>query len=197
MSGSAPISPATEPFAVLNRWSGEIQFTADIPVGLGFRLKVGAALKWAFYSDADLSGADLRAADLSGADLRDADLSGADLSGADLSAADLRGAVLRGAVLSGAPVVQNIDAAILAAVEAGGSLEMLSWHQCGTTHCRAAWAITLAGEAGAALEVSIGPAAAGSLIYAASRPNMRVPNFYTSNADALASLRVDAAEAVQ
>ena len=88
------------------------------------------------------------------------------------------------------PVIASIDAAILAAIEAPGhALDMKMWHTCGTTHCRAGWAITLAGEAGAALERAIGSAAAGTLIYAASRPNQPVPDFYASNEDALADLR--------
>jgi hypothetical protein len=62
----------------------------------------GAVLRGAYLRGADLSDAVLRGAYLSGADLRGADLSGAYLRGADLSGADLRGADLRGADLSGA-----------------------------------------------------------------------------------------------
>ena len=36
----------------------------------------------------------------------------------------------------------------LKAIEDGGKLDMSTWHRCGTTHCRAGWAITLAGAAG-------------------------------------------------
>ena len=107
----------------------------------------------------------------------------------------LTGAVLTGADLTGVPRVEHIDAAILAAVEAGGKLAMDTWHTCKTTHCRAGWAITLAGEPGAALEARVGPAAAGSLIYAASRPGMPVPDFYATNEAALASMRADAGAA--
>jgi uncharacterized protein YjbI with pentapeptide repeats len=164
----------------------------------------GADLSGADLSDTDLRGADLRWADLRGADLRGADLRGADLSGADLSGAILRDANLSGADLSGAdlsgaqglpyvPAVPDIDAAILAAIEREGrSLDMRTWHLCATTHCRAGWAIELAGPAGKALEEQLGPCAAGALIYAASRPGVRVPDFYTSNEDALADLRARA-----
>jgi hypothetical protein len=234
-------------FDVLNRWSGQIQFTAEIECAAdaSTRVKMGLALKLAYSSgavlrDADLRGAVLRGAVLRDADLRDADLSGADLSGAvlrdavlrgaDLSGADLRGAVLRGADLRGAvlrgavlrdadlrdadlsdadlsgadlsgalidappPKIEKIDAKILAAIEGGGKLYMGDWHKCETTHCRAGWAITLAGDAGAALEAKIGPAAAGALIYAMSRPEKPIPNFYATNEAALADIKACAAE---
>jgi uncharacterized protein YjbI with pentapeptide repeats len=122
-------APALEKLEVRNRWTGNVQFTAEFETTplMTPRVKLGLAVQWGYRSgadlrdadlrdadlrdadlrDADLSGADLRDADLrdadlSGADLRDADLRDADLSGADLSGADLRGAVLRGADLRGA-----------------------------------------------------------------------------------------------
>jgi hypothetical protein len=70
---------------------------------------------------------------------------------------------------------------------------MASWHACATTHCRAGWAITLAGEAGAKLEAHVGPSAAGALIYQASAGY--VPNFYATDAEALADIRAHAATA--
>ena len=84
-------------FEIRSRWTGNVQFTADIECdeGTPLGIKVGLAVKWAFKSGADLSGADLSGADLSGAVLRDA----------DLSDAVLRGAVLRDAVLSGAKAI--------------------------------------------------------------------------------------------
>ena len=132
-------------------------------------------------------------ANLTDANLRGADLTDADLTGANLTDANLTGANLRGANLMRVPVVPYIDAAILAAIDAGGTLNMAQWHTCETTHCRAGWAITLAGPAGAALEDKIGAPAAGALIYAASRPGQRVPNFYADDAEALADLRACAA----
>lgn len=81
-----------------------------------------------------------------------------------------------------------------AAIEAGGTLDMGSWHACETTHCRAGWAITLAGEAGAKLESEVGPAAAGALIYAKSCPDKPIPNFYASTKDALADIKARAGE---
>jgi len=176
----------------------------------------GADLRGADLSAADLSGADLRVANLrvanlrradlrranlSGADLRRANLSGADLSGADLRRADLSGANLRGADLSGVdlrgadkapleiPIVNDLDAAIHAQVcgtDPPGTLNMSQWHTCETTHCRAGWAIHLAGEAGRRLEDAVGACAAGALIYHASTG--RVPDFYAPDADALADI---------
>jgi hypothetical protein len=105
---------ATEQFDVLNRWTGKVQFTAEIEVtpDVTPRVKLGLAVRWGYRNGACLSDADLSRADLSGANLRGADLRGACLRGAclrganlrdaDLRGADLRGADLRGAVLSDA-----------------------------------------------------------------------------------------------
>lgn len=107
------------------------------------------------------------------------------------------------------PVLENIDAAILKAVEVEGhTLEMDRWHDgddgwfryeekpplCGTTHCRAGWAIHLCGKEGYALEKKIStskngegyegdghPGDAGALIYAASDPDAVVPDFIPSD----------------
>lgn len=124
---------------------------------------------------------------LRGADLRRL----LDLSDADLSGADLRGVMLPDNV----PVIPNIDAAILAAIQAGGKLDRALWHKCETTHCRAGWAITLAGKAGKTLEGRVGSCVAGGLIYAASRPDKPVPNFYATNAAAMVDIVACAAEA--
>jgi Pentapeptide repeats (8 copies) len=115
----------------------------------------------------------------------------------NLSEADLRRANLSRANLSRAetaPVVPRIDAAILARIESGGVLDMKEWHICETTHCRAGWAVTLAGEAGKELEDKIGTNAAAALIYTASRQGERVPDWFASNEDALADIRLHAAK---
>lgn len=90
------------------------------------------------------------------------------------------------------PVVFALDSKILAAlelVEAAGTrgLGMGAWHTCKTTHCRAGWAILMAGPEGRALEEVVGSATAGGLIYRASTG--RVPNFYASDEEALEDLR--------
>ena len=203
---------------ILSRWnSNTVLFEDDSPtqretviaaVLRGANLR-GANLRDANLRDANLRDANLRDANLSGADLSDANLRDANLRDANLSDANLRGANLRGANLSGADLsganlrdadlptlvrVENLDRKILGAIEAGGALEMNTWHTCKTTHCRAGWAINLAGPAGAVLEDIYGPAVAGALIYAASRPDRPIPDFYATTEDALASIRDDAAE---
>ena len=93
-------------FEIKNRFTGAVQFTAQIDCDDGelTSVKIGLAVKWAIRSYAYLSGADLSGADLSGASLSRASLSGADLSGADLSDADLSRADLSGADLSRAKI---------------------------------------------------------------------------------------------
>ena len=147
------------------------------------------AVTLACRSGYSLTGLNLRGSDLSGSDLSGSDLSDSNLSDSDLSGSDLSDSNLSGSDLSGIPVIPNIDRTILSAVEGGGTLEMGNWHTCGTTHCRGGWAVHLAGEAGAALEKRIGTPAAAALIYAASRPNMALPDFYASNSEALADIR--------
>lgn len=128
-------------------------------------------------------------ADLRGADLREASLSEASLRGASLSGANLSEASLRGADLPPTPAIAGIDAKILDAIaDPGNALDMSTWHTCETTHCRAGWAIHLAGPAGYKLEDRYGPNVAGALIYAASGSHP-VPDWYASNEAALADLR--------
>jgi hypothetical protein len=206
-------APALEKLEVRNRWTGNVQFTAEFETTplMTPRVKLGLAVQWGYRSGADLRDADLRDADLSGADLRDADLRDADLSGADLRDADLRdadlsgadlrdadlrdadlsGADLRGAVLRDFPVkIPNIHQAVFAAASAPQALDMATWHKCETAHCRAGWVTTLAGDGGKALEWMMGPAAAAALIYAASDPTLeKVPNFYATNEEALADMK--------
>ena len=93
------------------------------------------------------------------------------------------------------PVLENLDKKILEAIEAGGELNMGDWHTCATTHCRAGWAITLAGEKGAALEKEHGPRRAGLLIYGCSTG--RVPHFFASNEAAMEDIRACAAKSAE
>jgi hypothetical protein len=158
----------------------------------------GASLVRASLDEANLDGASLDEANLDGASLVRANLDGANLDGASLVRASLDGASLDGASLVGfqIPVLENIDAKILAADETeGNSLNMREWHSCETTHCRAGWAIHLCGAAGYALEKKVGSSAAGALIYAVSRPGKPIPNFTSSHTDAMADMRACAAEA--
>jgi len=143
------MAEATIPFEVRNRFSGEIQFTAQIECSADAlpSIKLGLAVKWAIKSRADLSGANLSGANLSGAYLSRADLSRAylsganlsgaylsranlsranlsraNLSGADLSRADLSGAYLSGANLSGADLSgANLSRANLSGANLSGA----------------------------------------------------------------------------
>jgi len=137
------------------------------------------------------------------------------LTGAYLMAANLTDANLTDANLDQEiPVIPQLDVKVLAAIEAAPErFDMSSWHMfasdidettaapsglleagaaCGTTHCRAGWAIHLAGEAGYALEKRVGPHAAGTLIYLKSTG--RVPSFSASGDDALEDIRACAAK---
>jgi hypothetical protein len=180
-----------------------------------------AYLEGANLSGADLAGADLARAYLARADLAGANLAGANLSDADLAGADLADArnvperteqadppepyerlpsaeryARRAARFRernpDVPVIPDIDRQILSVIESGaGKLNMDSWHSCETTHCRAGWAITLAGEAGRKLEERYGPAIAGRMIYTASTG--RTPHFFASDERALEDIRECAA----
>ena len=111
-------------FDILNRWSGKIQFTAEIECADDAppSIKLGLAVKIADLHGATLSGANLCGADLSGADLSGVNLSCANLSGANLVDADLRGADLSGADLSGANLVgANLVGADLRGVDLSGA----------------------------------------------------------------------------
>ena len=203
-------------YQIENRFTRQVQFTANIDADekSSIHFKIGLAVKWAIKNGVDLYGADLSGADLSGADLRSADLRSADLSGADLSGANLRhtylrntdlngadlryanlrltslsGADLRGANLGDFPVtIKNIHQTIYEAASKEGALDMNYWH-CDTSHCRAGWVTTLAGEGGKALEWAYGTSTAAALIYIASDPSLEaIPNFYCSNREALADM---------
>lgn len=101
------------------------------------------------------------------------------------------GAVLRGADLRDCPAkIENIHQRVYEAASAPKALDMGYWHTCETTHCRAGWVVTLAGDAGRALEWAMGTPAAATMIYIASDPKLeRVPNFYVNNTDALADMK--------
>lgn len=103
-------------FAVHNRFTGNVQFTAETECAedASISAKLGLAVKWGYEEDADLEGANLRRADLERADLERADLSGADLCDANLRGADLRDADLRDANLCDANLrgAKNVPAVI-------------------------------------------------------------------------------------
>ena len=86
----------------------------------------------------------------------------------------------------GVPLVPRLDQQILSATERG-SLGMSNWH-CGATHCRAGWAVVLAGNKGRFLEACYGTENAARLIYEASTGRI-APDFYATQEDAIADIR--------
>ena len=91
-------------FEIRNRWTNEVQVTAEIECdeSTSVSVKLGLAVKWAVKAPANLTGANLTGADLTGAYLTGANLTGANLTGAYLTGAYLTGAYLTGAYLAGA-----------------------------------------------------------------------------------------------
>lgn len=88
-------------------------------------------------------------------------------------------------------MIENIHQRIYEAASAPGALEMASVHPCENTHCRAGWAIALAGEAGRALEEFYNWELAAMLIYDASAPGFEISpaRFYDKNDEALADMK--------
>ncbi len=101
-------------FEIKNRWTGDVQFTADIECddNTSVGIKIGLSVKWAIKNKVSLRAADLRAANLSDANLSAANLSAANLSAANLSAANLSDANLSAANLRAAKLrAANLSAA--------------------------------------------------------------------------------------
>jgi len=173
-----------EQYEVLNRFTGEVQLSAEISVtpDMTPSVKLGLAVKWGIKNGANLIGVDLR----------DANLSDSEWIGANLRNADLIGAAWIGA--EWIPKIKNIHTAVYEAASGEGALDMSTWHRddnfCGTTHCRAGWINHLAGDGGRVLECLYGPSAAAELIYMASDPTMKkIPNWLANDADALADMK--------
>ena len=87
------------------------------------------------------------------------------------------------------PKIENIDKTIYKTCTQPKALDMNCWHTCETTHCRAGWVVTLAGEEGKALETRFGTALAAQLIYRESGSPISPVRFYDSGADALEDMR--------
>jgi hypothetical protein len=88
------------------------------------------------------------------------------------------------------PVIPNLHRTVLAAVEKPCALDMGAWHACETTHCRAGWIVTLAGEKGKKLEAASSTLFAAMQIAKASSPIRVSPvRFFETNEVALADIR--------
>jgi uncharacterized protein YjbI with pentapeptide repeats len=106
-------------FDVMNRFSGAVQFTAELECSEDecYSVKLGLAVKWALKARAYLADAYLADANLAGAYLADANLAGAYLARANLARAYLAGANLARAYLAGA----NLADAYLADANLAGA----------------------------------------------------------------------------
>jgi hypothetical protein len=87
-------------------------------------------------------------------------------------------------------VIENIHQKIFEAVSKPGALDMGAWHSCDTTHCRAGWAVHLAGDAGRRLEARTNTPFAAQQIYKASSPIAVAPTrFYETAEVAMADMK--------
>jgi len=67
---------------------------------------------------------------------------------------------------------------------------MSDWHTCETTHCRAGWVVTLAGEAGRTLEKKTSTLFAAMQIYRKSSSiKVSQARFFETDAQALADMK--------
>lgn len=96
------------------------------------------------------------------------------------------------------PVIECIHQRVAEAVAEPEALEMGAWHTCETTHCRAGWVVTLAGEAGRKLEQQTSTQFAAMMIYKRSSPIRVSPvRFFESNRVALDDINRCAREEVE
>ena len=89
------------------------------------------------------------------------------------------------------PVVADLHKRIYMAASAPAGLDMCSWHTCANTHCRAGWAVALAGVEGKALENRFGTCLAAMKIYDASCRGFQINpcRFFDDNEAALEDMR--------
>jgi hypothetical protein len=89
------------------------------------------------------------------------------------------------------PTIPNIHQTIYAAASQPKALDMGDWHKCEKTHCRAGWAVALAGEAGFALEKFYNTPLAAMMIYDASDPSFKInpARFFENNDEALSDMK--------
>lgn len=87
------------------------------------------------------------------------------------------------------PSIIDIHRRVYEAASQPDALNMKVWHYCETTHCRAGWVVTLAGQAGRELEEQTSTPLAAMLIYKASGYEISPARFFDSNEDALADMK--------
>ena len=128
-------------FDVINRWSGKVQFTADIDCdeNASSSVKLGLAVRWAVKARADLADANLADAYLADANLAYANLARANLTGAYLARANLADADLTGAYLTGAYLARaNLaDANLVDGGQRSDGFRFIGWVKSGELMIRA------------------------------------------------------------
>jgi hypothetical protein len=94
-------------------------------------------------------------------------------------------------IVPAVPVIADLHKRVYAAASQPGALDMKHWHKCEKKHCRAGWVVTLAGEAGRALEQYHDTMLAAMLIYDASCPGFKInpARFYDETDAALADMK--------
>ena len=76
-------------FDVLNRYTGEVQFTAEIECDENEResIKLGLAIQWGYKNKKDLRCANMARAYMAGANMADAYMAGANMADANMAGA--------------------------------------------------------------------------------------------------------------
>nr|DAH75521.1 MAG TPA: hypothetical protein [Caudoviricetes sp.] len=87
------------------------------------------------------------------------------------------------------PVIKGIHTEVYKSASQPEALNMGTWHTCGTTHCRAGWVVTLAGEEGKKLESFFNTELAAMLIYRESGSPINPARFYDGESEALADMK--------
>ena len=121
-------------FDVKNRWTGDVQFTAEIDCDKSeaSSIKLGLAVMWAIKTGANMRGANMEGAymegaNMTGANMEDANMEGANMRGAYMTGANMEdanmrcvnmeGANMRGAYMTGA----NMEGANMRGVNMRGA----------------------------------------------------------------------------
>lgn len=157
---------------------------------------IGADLTSTIMSGADCTGANFSRANFTNTNVIDATLTRANFTETNfrlsyLSWAKYNGANFRGVKFKGVPVIKNIHQKVYEAASKPDALNMLAWHSCETTHCRAGWVIELGGSQAKELERRTTTAFAAALIYFKSDPSMTsLPNFYDVEQAALEDMKL-------
>lgn len=86
-------------------------------------------------------------------------------------------------------MIEDIHKKLFEAVSAPGALDMSNWHTCNTTHCRAGWVVTLAGDAGRELEEKTSTLFAAIQIYKKSGYKIPPARFFDSDKAAMEDMK--------